>query len=223
MDSPHGYSYPPQFNKFHAHEAEINYMKVAKNTPEVANAKAAYKNAIYYNDYLFGQIVKLLKEKNLYDNSLIIYTSDHGQEFYEYGFFGHNTAFSKAQLNTPLIIKLPKDLNVSLPADFPDTYTSHNDIIPTILTLLGIKNDPATYSNGYNLFDKKYHRDYLFSANWTDNAIITKEYTYIFSNTPNKMFTNEVRSTNTYKKVKGKSIDPKLLVDVMNKNRLFLK
>jgi membrane-anchored protein YejM (alkaline phosphatase superfamily) len=223
MDSPHGYSYLPEFNKFHAHSAEINYMKVAKNSPEVENAKAAYKNAIFYNDYLFGQIIKELKEKKLYDNSLIIFTSDHGQEFYEYGFFGHNTAFSKAQLNTPLIIKLPKDLNVSLPADFPNTYTSHNDIIPSILSLLGVKNNPQRYSNGYNLFDKNYHRNYLFSANWNDNAIITKKYTYIFSNTPNKMFSNEVRSTKTYKKVHGQVIDSKILLDVINKNKLFLK
>ena len=222
MDSPHGYSYNPKFNKFDAKSQNINYITASKGSQEIKNAKAAYKNAIYWNDLLFGKIIKKLKEKNLYDNSLIIFLSDHGQEFYEYGYFGHNNTFDLAQINTPLIIKIPKNIYIQLPVEYENIYTSHSDIVPTILTMLGVKNRPETYSNGYNLFDKSYKRKYLFSANWIKNAIISDDIVYIFSNMPNKIFETEIRELNSYKKV-DKKVDTKLLLDIMEENRKFIK
>ena len=71
---------------------------------------------------------------------------------------------------------------------------------------------------------QKRHKDnLLFIANWNYNAIVTKDYTYIFSNLPNKMFRNEVRENKTYHRVKGHNIDGKIILDVMNNNRRFLQ
>lgn len=221
LDAPHGYSYLPQNNKFNARAEHINYMKMKKDSKELQQAISSYKNAIYHNDALVGKIIEKLKQKNLYDNSLIVFTSDHGEEFYEYGSFGHNNDFSKAQLITPLIIKLPKDANVTLPASFPNTSTSHLDIVPTILTMLGVQNKPSEYSNGHNLFDTEYYRNYIFSANWNYNAIITEQFTYIFSNLPDKLFNNEVRTTETYKLITDQNINTKLLLDTLNENKKF--
>ena len=53
-------------------------------------------------------MIEAIKRKGLYDDALIIFTSDHGQEFFEYGNFGHNTSFSLAQTHIPMMIKLPK-------------------------------------------------------------------------------------------------------------------
>jgi len=223
LDSPHGYSFPAKFNKFHARDENINYLTVKKGDKDIGSILARYKNAVYYNDKLFGEMIEKLKKKNLYDNALIIYTSDHGQEFYEYGYFGHNSAFSKAQINSPLIIKLPKDMKVELPLNYTNLLTSHNDIVPTLLTLLGVKNSSSDYSNGYNLFSKDFHRDYTFTANWNNNAIVTDKYSYIFSNLPNKMFQNEIRNNKHYRKVKNAKIESKIVLDVMNNNRRFLK
>lgn len=166
-------------------------------------------------------MIQKLKEKNLYENSMIIFTSDHGQEFYEYGYFGHNSAFSKAQIQTPFLIKFPKQLEIKN----IDTkkMTSHNDIVPTILTLLGVKNNTTEYSNGYNLIDTNIKRREIFSVNWNNNAIVTQDYTYIFSNTPDKMFRNEVRTTIDYKKAIDVTIDGKSVLDTMNENKRFLK
>lgn len=226
LDAPHGYSFPPEHNKFNSSiEGQVNFLKVKQDAPYVSQVLASYKNAIYYNDILFAKMIKKLKEKGLYEKSIIIVTSDHGEEFYDYEFFGHNTSFSPAQTHIPFIIKLPKNLreNIDLPENFPNVITSHLDVAPTLLSLLGITNKAGDYANGYNIFDKNYNRDYAYCANWNNNAIITKENTYVFSNLPNKIFTNEVRDTQTYTKKKNSTIDPQLLLKVMNNNTKFLK
>ncbi len=226
LDAPHGYSYPPHSNEFNSSiKGKINFLKVEKDSPYIAEVFASYKNAIHYDDSLFGKMIAKLKEKGLYEKSIIIVTSDHGEEFYEYGFFGHNTSFSPAQTHIPFIIKLPEDMqkNIELPQNYPNIMTSHLDFAPTLLSLLGIKNDAQDYANGYNIFDKNYTRDYVYCANWNNNAIITEKNTYIFSNLPNKIFTNQVRDTKTYTEQKDVNIKPQLLLKVMNNNKKFLK
>lgn len=152
-------------------------------------------------------MIEKLKAKGMYDEALIIYTSDHGQEFYEYGSFAHNSSFSRSQVVTPMIIKLPNSLKnkIDLPSEYPDILTSYNGVVPTLLTLLGLENKSSDYSNGKNIFDKTFSREYVFSANWNNNAIIDKEFTYIFSNLPNKMFKNEIRANSSYESVKDEN------------------
>ena len=221
LDAPHGYSYPKDMNKFDSESISINYLNVGKNTNELKNTIKNYKNAVFYNDTLFGKIIKKLKDKNLYDNSMIIFTSDHGQEFYEFGKFGHNTSFSNGQIKVPLIVKLPNNLKVKYLNN--NDLTSHQDIVPSILSLLGVKNKTNTYSNGQNIFSNEYEREYIFSSNWNNNSIVTKDKTYVFSNMPNKMFNNEVRSTNTYELIKNEKVNSKFILDIINENRRFLK
>ncbi len=225
LDSPHGYSFPKEYNKFNANAQNIEYLSVSKSDKDIKDTFARYKNAVYYNDKLFGDMINKLKKRGLYENSLIIFTSDHGQEFYEYGSFGHNSSFSKAQINSPLIIKFPKKLKskIELPKKYPNILTSHNDILPSILKIIGVKNSSSDYSNGKNIFSKNFNREYVFTANWISNAIVTKDFTYIFSNLPNKMFKNETRENKRYTKLKNHKIDSKIVLDVINDNRKFLK
>ena len=224
LDAPHGYSYPEETNKYYAPKGEINYLAVSEDSQELKTTVKRYKNAIYYNDILFGKMIQKLKEKDLYDNALIIYTSDHGQEFFEQGNFGHNTAFSQGQIHIPLMIKLPKSLaHSNLAEKINDSLTSHQDIVPSILHLLGVKNDPSDYSNGKNFFSNTFHRDYIFSANWNNNAIVTPKVISVFSNLPNKIFNNEIRDAKTYKKLTDRKTNSKFILDTMNENKKFLK
>jgi len=223
LDSPHGYSYPESYNLYGVEKSDINYMAISEGSDELKKTVKRYKNAVNYNDMLVGKMIAKFKEKNLYDNSLIIFTSDHGQEFYEQGNFGHNTSFSKGQTHVPFFIKLPKSLEDKGLKEKKGELSSHQDVVPTLLTLLGVTNLPKEYSNGKNLFAKNFHREYVFSANWTDSAVITKELTYVFSNLPNKMFNNQIRDSRTYKKLKGEKSNSKLILDTIDENRKFLK
>ena len=119
-----------------------------------------------------------------------------------------------------MLIKLPKSLQKLTP---PKGITSHQDIVPTLLSMLGVSNPSSDYSNGQNLFNTSYHRDYIFSANWNNNAILTPTTVSIFSNLPNKMFGNEVRTTQSYKKLPNAKPKSKFILDTMNENKKFLK
>jgi hypothetical protein len=224
LDAPHGYSYPPKYNKYNAPEGEINYLSVSKGSEGLKATIKRYKNAIYYNDMLFGKMIDKLKEEKLYDDALIIFTSDHGQEFFEQGNFGHNTSFSEGQIHIPFIVKLPKKLqNKGLGKKINSSLTSHQDVVPSLLSLLGVTTAPAEYSNGKNFFSENYKRAYIFSSNWNNNAIVTKDKTYVFSNLPNKMFNNEIRDSKSYKKLTGQKNSSKLILDTINENKKFLK
>lgn len=218
-DAPHSGTYPEKFAKFLPDmDKKINYLAIDESLKDVYLNQ--YKNAVFYNDALFGEVVNQLKEKNLYENSIIIFTADHGQEFFEYGKFGHNSDFSRAQVQTAMIVKFP--------GQTPKVITqlsSHADLVPTLLSYIGVQSSPADYSNGFDMLAPDYNRHYAFTSNWNNNAIITDQTTMVFSNTPDKMFENEIRSTKTYKKIPSKEsdIDQKMILDVLNENRKFLK
>ena len=222
-DSPHGYSYPVKENIFNAPSDDINYMTLTAQSKELSATVKKYKNAVHYNDRLFGKLIQALKAKGLYEKSLILYTSDHGQEFFEYGNFGHNTAFSKGQIHVPLMVKLPQALEgTGLGKAINSSLSSHQDIVPTLLTLLGVQNPPSEYSNGRDMLAPNFHRDYIFSANWNNNAIVTRELSSVFSNLPNKIFNNEVRETKSYQEVDAQT-KTQFILDTINENKKFLK
>ncbi|MDP8099102.1 sulfatase-like hydrolase/transferase [Pasteurella atlantica] len=215
MDAPHGNSFPEESHKFPT-KGEINYLTLNKDSKDLPFVINGYKNSIYYNDMLFAKIVDKLKEKGLYDNSIIIYTSDHGQEFFSHGNFGHNSSFSTAQTQVPFIVKMPTKEHKEI-----NKLTSHLDVVPTLLSYIGVKNDPKDYSNGYNLFANDFHRNSVFISNWNNNAILTKSYTYVFSNLPNKMFQNEVRQNSDYSLVEDHEVDHKELMKTIEQNAWF--
>ena len=81
-----------------------------------------------------GEIFSRLKEEGLYNRSLIIFTSDHGEEFQEHGEFIHNQVYEE-NIRIPLLIKFPGDEFADQRTDLPVSLV---DIMPTILDLLDI-------------------------------------------------------------------------------------
>ncbi len=86
--------------------------------------------------YPDGQIVSLLKELGLYDETLIAFTSDHGEEFWEHGGLGHGQSLYNELLAVPLFIKPPQTQQ----AGHRDVEkpVSTESLLPTLLELCGI-------------------------------------------------------------------------------------
>lgn len=107
-------------------------------TPEERDyMRALYDDCIAYVDDNLGAFFAKLKELGLYDDALIIITSDHGEAFGEHGMYLHGEAY-ETQTRIPMIIRFPKgehggrrigDL-VQLP-----------DLAPTILDVCGLEHD----------------------------------------------------------------------------------
>ncbi len=108
-------------------------------TPSVAaieDLMALYDGEIAFNDQTFGALLTELRRRGLYDDSLIIFLSDHGEEFQEHGGWQHADALYAESLQIPLIIKLPGGAG---PAGAVSPILAQQvDVLPTILSALGV-------------------------------------------------------------------------------------
>ncbi|HWR83461.1 MAG TPA: DUF3413 domain-containing protein, partial [Candidatus Deferrimicrobium sp.] len=110
-----------------------------------------YKNVTLFDDSLVGVVLSDLRNRGLMDSTIVIVTSDHGQEFNENkkGYWGHNGNYSRAQLSVPLVIRWPG----MTPAVFTH-WTSHYDIVPTLMQeQFHCHNAIEDFSIGRSLFD----------------------------------------------------------------------
>ena len=95
-------------------------------------------------DKAFGDFVRFLKSNGLYDDSIIVVTSDHGDSLGENGHWGHGSALFPEVIRIPLIIHLPDAVKHRVVND-PNAVAFSTDIAPTLYYLLGhrpIHNDP---------------------------------------------------------------------------------
>lgn len=108
-------------------------------TEDLKKVIELYEGEIRYTDDCLEEIFDSLKEMGLYDNSLIILTADHGEEFMEHGWVGHIDKQKPYDelIHVPLIIKDP-DLDNKV----VDNQVSLLGLVPTILDL---SNCPRKY------------------------------------------------------------------------------
>ncbi|MEE2674649.1 MAG: sulfatase [Myxococcota bacterium] len=97
----------------------------------------AYDAELRSSDEAIGQLVAYLKARSLYDDTLIVVTSDHGEEFGEHGWVGwHAHSLYDELLLVPLIIKFPGS---RLAGSVEKSQARGIDVAPTALAALGIQ------------------------------------------------------------------------------------
>jgi hypothetical protein len=137
------------------------------------HARPGFVNRIAYEvhqvDACMGGFFAYLKQRNLYDNSIIIVASDHGDATGEYGRYSHSLSIYPEIIRVPLIIHVPKNLREAVVYD--DTRVSTlTDIAPSLYYLLGHRPVVANAMFGHPLFMQSqaeldsYHRNELFIA-----------------------------------------------------------
>lgn len=67
-----------------------------------------YAEEVSYVDRWFGELIVALKEAGLYDDSLVVVTTDHGEELFDHGAFEHGHSMYQELLRVPLLVKWPK-------------------------------------------------------------------------------------------------------------------
>jgi len=95
--------------------------------------KTLYDQEILFNDISFEKLIERLKKIKLYEDSVLILTADHGQEFREHNWFGHGKTLFNEQVKIPLIIKAGDIRKGKIGIN-----VQHADIFPTILDILKI-------------------------------------------------------------------------------------
>lgn len=119
----------------------------AKDKRQVEYIKALYDQKINkVDDWIATSLIPTLNEANLSDNTIVIITSDHGEEFMQHGRLTHKTIYY-SNIATPLIMKIPGYQNVVV-----DDPVQSVDVLPTLLDVLGI--DSSSYPfQGISLVD----------------------------------------------------------------------
>lgn len=106
------------------------------DAPARKDIPGRYASEVEYVDRYVGQVLEELKRRGLYDDALVIFTSDHGESLGERNLFGHVENLTDEQIHVPLIVKLPQGHGLADElAVRKDRQVSHIDLVPTILQL----------------------------------------------------------------------------------------
>ncbi len=116
------------FDPHHPHEPPTPY--------DQEFAHDLYQGEIAFSDENLGKIIEQLKRLNVYDNSIIVFTSDHGEGNDEHNESTHSMLIYNTTLHVPLVIKYP---NQKFANRRIKSQVASVDILPTILSVLNIQ------------------------------------------------------------------------------------
>lgn len=148
LDAPHyNYYWHEDFDPPFKEYDEDTQFPLNPSEEQIQKVVNRYWNSVAWVDTQIEQFCRFLKSQGRYDDSIIIITGDHGEEFQEQGSWFHCSSLRPEQIEVPILIKWPSNKErgqVCMDAN-------HIDIMPTLLHALGM---PAgTYSKlaGRNL------------------------------------------------------------------------
>jgi len=117
-----------------------------RRAKRIAEVAPLYDAEIAANDRSFGALLSALKERKLFEESLIVFVSDHGEALGEHQDFGHARSLYADQLDVPLVVKLPLQAR----GERVSRLAQHVDLLPTVLAAAGLP--PASNLPGADLF-----------------------------------------------------------------------
>ena len=149
--------------KFYSREGGYPYMarRFEMSEDELAILKSWYAGAIAYMDFRLGQLIQSLKDARAYEDTLIIVTADHGENFGEHHLAYHMFCLYESLIHVPLIM--------SWPAGMPHGrrvpgLVSLTDVVPTLVELLQLEG-AGDDLQGTSLvtFDSRQYHDHVFA------------------------------------------------------------
>jgi choline-sulfatase len=158
----------------------INYVTSVNGKMSISQQKkaiAAYYASVAYMDAQVGKVLQTLKDEGLEDNTIVIFTSDHGFHLGEHDFW-MKVSLHEESVRVPLIIKVPgKKPQVC------HSFVELLDLYPTIADLANLK--PSKYLQGKNLIktlDNPRHavRNIAFSVSQGGRSFLLRNEDYAF-------------------------------------------
>lgn len=169
LDSVHAVAVPESEQlPYKNYWEDINHLELGPDFDPVPYFNR-YKNSAYGADILIGKILDILRDKKLLSNTVVVVTSDHGDEFNDSGlnYWGHNGNFSQAQIKIPLVMYWP-----GINAQVVKHRTTAYDVSATLLKrVLAAQNPLEDFGVGQDLFDSK-PREVFFVGSYSEDAIV---------------------------------------------------
>jgi arylsulfatase A-like enzyme len=152
-DVHYDYTPPPEFDVFDPDYrgtidgVNIDDQSKNRNPPsarDVEHVIALYDGEIRFTDSNIGKLLDQIDQRGRLDSTLVVFTSDHGEEFLEHGNFGHGNTLFEEVTHIPLILRYPP----GVPAGAQDdALVSLVDIAPTILDYCQLPVPPNTWGS----------------------------------------------------------------------------
>ncbi|MDP9192619.1 MAG: sulfatase-like hydrolase/transferase [Acidobacteriota bacterium] len=120
------------FGFLHLYEPHAPYLP----PPEYRKHRDPYDDEIGYADEIVGRFLTTLRAAGLYDNALIIITSDHGEGLGDHGEDEHGVFLYREAIQIPLLVKLPGNRRAGETVTAPVSLV---DLAPTVLAVAGIE------------------------------------------------------------------------------------
>ncbi|MCE5326929.1 MAG: sulfatase-like hydrolase/transferase [Planctomycetaceae bacterium] len=174
FESPHAhYFFPPENAIRKPYVESFDYTDLLEIKADPQRQKLVYNrylNSCNHLDSQLARVIDHLRTTGLLDKTIIVLAGDHGEEFWEGGSWGHPAdSFHEAHVRTTLIVRVP-----GTPARQVQRLTSHIDVAPTLMKLLGVRNDPADYCLGRDLLGDAGH-DSISIFGWDRMAYVDSE------------------------------------------------
>lgn len=133
LDSPHyNYYWHEDFDPPFKEYDEDTQFPLNPSEDQIQKVVNRYWNSVAWVDSQIDQFCRFLKSQDRYDESIIIITGDHGEEFQEQGSWFHCSSLRPEQIGVPILIKWPSSIeNGPLYTD-----ANHMDIMPTLMHAL---------------------------------------------------------------------------------------
>lgn len=212
------------------HQNRYKYRDYGIDNNLLRNIKAYYYATISFVDYQIGRMLETLEHNGELDNTLIIFTSDHGEYLGDYNCFGKRSMHD-ASSKVPLIIRYPERFAANKICECPVSLV---DILPTITAAAGI-NVSDVELDGIDLAavaDGTSKRKAVFSQFSNGETaiymIVTREWKYFYSAGDEREFlfdrVNDLQETLNKSEIKSlrqiKSGLKKQLLEYLKKNNI---
>ena len=140
-----------------------------------------YNSEIAYTDHAVGELLDNLRHQGLYDDALIVFFSDHGEEFREHGDLEHLTTVYQEVIQVPLLIKWPRQQEGTV---VPGAFALL-DLYPSLVAHLGFAAPPGLQGQAWPLAQLLRADRPVFSATSTTmRCVIDGQWKYIRQEQP---------------------------------------
>ena len=174
FESPHArYMFPEESVVASPYLEDFNYATMSLER-DIELIRNRYLNACHHLDGQLARILDYLGGQGLLEETLVVVTGDHGEEFLEKGHWGHGSSFCQEQIRVPLVLWIPGHAAASV-----ERMTSHLDLCATILHAIGVANPEEDLSLGHDLLGPCV-REHSVVVDWSRLCIVTDEVKEIF-------------------------------------------
>jgi len=157
------YYYPEECRKY-VPDYNANFTIISgsqeKFKKDRVELKNRYMNSVFYTDQLLRQLITEMDKMGRLNNTIIVISGDHGEEFWEHGSFGHTWGLNNIQIQPSAFIYYPGVSKSSIKYK----YTSHQDFIPTVFDLIGLSIDWSYFTTGKSLVNYNADLDYAIGS-----------------------------------------------------------